>query len=103
MIDGYHNYVWLAGYAGDSPTDGNGAMGDPNTIWKSIQNIRKMGYSIAAFWDALPVELKKIGNYSVSEWDGTSKSDPDGWVYIEECREYDLSKDSARETETRIH
>ena len=51
-----------------------------------------MGYSIAAFWDALPVELKKIGNYSVSEWDGTSKSDPDGWVYIEECRAYDLRK-----------
>ena len=85
--------MWLAGYAGGSPTDRNGAMGDQNTIWKSIQNIREMGYSIAAFWDALPVELKKIGNYSINEWDGTlndSENDPNGWVYIEEYRVYDL-------------
>ena len=97
MIDGYHNCVWLAGYAGGSPTDGNSAMDDQNTIWKSIQNIRKIGHSIAAFWDALPMELSRIGsgNYSVNTWDGRLNDlamDPNDWVYIEEYRIYDLKK-----------
>ena len=68
-------------------------MSDRNTVWQSVQNIREIGHSIAAFWDALPVELKKIGDYSVNEWNGKlnkCESDPNDWVCIEDYRIYDL-------------
>lgn len=63
-------------------------------IWQTIQNMRKMGFSINAFWPALCTEFSRDCNriYIAKQVYGESDYTDCEWAYIYENRVYTLKK-----------